>query len=132
MSFRLSARERIDQLNARLADVADEPSVYGNKVVGSRLYGVLQDKALGPYWLRGEWFSLFGAPLFLRGVYLVDDPNGPPCRFFGRLGRGDFRRIFAGGTGGLYRTTLSEGAKGYALLAMVVAFVWLWFVEKPW
>lgn len=116
MAFRLSARERIDLLNAHLFNVAGEPAVYGNKIFGGRLYGTLRDNVVGPYYFRGAWFSFLGAPLWPTGVYLVDDPDGPPCRFFGQLKLGDFHRIFAGGLRGFYSSALGESARGFMVL----------------
>lgn len=125
MAFRLATKERVDLLNANLKSIGAEPAVYGNKLFGPRLYGALRDPAIGAYYFRGAWFTLLGAPLWPLGVYLVDDPNGPPCRFFGWLPSRSFRKIFAGGLGAFYGSALRESGRGYLLLvAAVIALLW--------
>ena len=130
MTFRLPVNERVDLLNARLGDVAAEP-ISGAGPVGGRLYGSLSDPAIGPWVFRGAWFSVLGAPLFLREVYLVDDQRGRPGKYFGRLSVRDFRTIFDGGLGPFYRSAFSESVRAWIWLALVLAAGWWWFFQRP-
>ena len=129
MPFRLPVRERVDLLNARLADVAQAPPPPGASPVGTRLYGSLVDPAVGPWTFRGAWFSILGAPLWLREVYLGDDAQAG--RFFGRLDVRDFRTIFAGDLRGFYRSAFAESFRAWIWLVLVLAAAWWWFVLRP-
>lgn len=130
MSFRLPVRERVDLLNARLADAPQTQNSPGASPIGSRLYGSLSDPAIGPWVFRGAWFSVLGAPLLLREVYLVDDSRGPPGKYFGRLSVRDFKTIFAGGLRPFYRSAFAESFRAWIWLVLVLAAAWWWFFVR--